>query len=63
LLRRQRSGGPKFEASPGKKFTRPYLEKLFTKIGLVEWLRVKVPSSSPSTARKPNQNKEKLLKL
>jgi hypothetical protein len=29
---------------------RPYLEKPFTKIGLVEWLRVKVLSSSPSTA-------------
>jgi hypothetical protein len=25
----------------------PYLEKLFTKIGLVEWLKVKALSSSP----------------
>jgi hypothetical protein len=32
--------------------SRPYLEKLFTKIGLVEWLKVKALSSSPSTAKK-----------
>jgi hypothetical protein len=31
---------------------RPYLEKPFTKIGLVEWLKVKTLSSSPSTAKK-----------
>jgi hypothetical protein len=31
---------------------RPYLEKPFTKIGLVEWLKVKVLSSSPSNAKK-----------
>jgi hypothetical protein len=31
---------------------RPYLKKPFTKIGLVEWLKVKVLSSSPSTAKK-----------
>jgi hypothetical protein len=31
---------------------RPYLEKSFTKIGLVEWLKVKALSSSPSTANK-----------
>jgi hypothetical protein len=31
---------------------RPYLEKPFTKIGLVEWLKVKVLSSDPSTANK-----------
>jgi hypothetical protein len=30
----------------------PYLEKPFTKIGLMEWLRVKALSSSPSTAKK-----------
>jgi hypothetical protein len=30
-------------------FMRPYLKKPFTKIGLVEWLRVKALSSSPST--------------
>jgi hypothetical protein len=30
---------------------RPYLEKPFTKIGLVEWLKVKVLSSSPSTTK------------
>jgi hypothetical protein len=31
---------------------RPCLEKPFTKIGLVEWLKVKALSSSPSTAKK-----------
>jgi hypothetical protein len=31
---------------------RPYLEKPFTKIGLVEWLKVKALRSSPSTTRK-----------
>jgi hypothetical protein len=28
----------------------PYLEKPFTKVGLVEWLKVKALSSSPSTS-------------
>jgi hypothetical protein len=31
---------------------RPYLEKPFTKIGLVEWLKMKTLSSSPSTEKK-----------
>jgi hypothetical protein len=31
---------------------RPYLEKPFAKIGLVQWLKVKALSSSPSTAKK-----------
>jgi hypothetical protein len=31
---------------------RPYLEKPFTKIGLMEWLKVKALSSNPSTAKK-----------
>jgi hypothetical protein len=30
----------------------PYLEKPFTKIELVEWLKVKALSSSPSTAKR-----------
>jgi hypothetical protein len=30
----------------------PYLKTPFTKIGLVEWLKVKALSSSPSTAKK-----------
>jgi hypothetical protein len=33
-------------------FTRPYLEKSFTKTGLVEWLKVKALKSSPSTEKK-----------
>jgi hypothetical protein len=32
--------------------SRPYLKKLFTKRGLVEWLKVKALSSSPSTVKK-----------
>jgi hypothetical protein len=35
--------------------TRPYLEKPFTKIGLVEWLKVKALKSSPSTAKHTTQ--------
>jgi hypothetical protein len=31
---------------------RPYLEKPFTKMGLVEWLKVKPLSSRPSTTKK-----------
>jgi hypothetical protein len=31
---------------------RPHLEKPFTKIGLVEWLKVKALSSSPSTKKR-----------
>jgi hypothetical protein len=31
---------------------RPYLKKPFTKIGVVEWLKVKALSSSPSTGKK-----------
>jgi hypothetical protein len=43
------------QKDPGSKPTqanssaRPYLEKPFTKIGLVEWLKVKALSSNPST--------------
>jgi hypothetical protein len=42
----------RFEASPGKQFMRPYLEKTFSKKELVEWLKVKFLSSSPSTQKK-----------
>jgi hypothetical protein len=41
-----------FEANLGKQFERPYLEKTLHKKGLVKWLKVKVLSSSPSTAKK-----------
>jgi hypothetical protein len=34
---------------------RPYLEKLFIKIGLVEWLKVKALSSNPSIANNNNK--------
>jgi hypothetical protein len=39
----------------------PYLEKPFIKIGLVEWLKVKALSSSPSTTKK-KKKKEKNIK-
>jgi hypothetical protein len=35
---------------------RPFLEDPFTKVGLVEWLKVKVLSSSPSTAKKKKKS-------
>jgi hypothetical protein len=37
----------------------PYLEKPFTKIGLVECLKVKTLSSSPSTSKNKNKKKRK----
>jgi hypothetical protein len=41
---------------------RPYLEKPFTHkkkiIGLVEWLKVKALSSSPSSAKKKKKKKK-----
>jgi hypothetical protein len=36
---------------------RLYLRKLFTKIGLVEWLKVKALSLSPSTEEKKKKKK------
>jgi hypothetical protein len=36
-------------------FVRPYLKKTFTKIELVEWLKVKALSSSPSTYKKKEE--------
>jgi hypothetical protein len=39
----------------------PILKKPFTKIGLVEWLKVKALSSGPSTTKtKQNKTKQKL---
>jgi hypothetical protein len=35
---------------------RPYLKTPFTKIGLVEWLKVKALNSSPSTTKKRKRN-------
>jgi hypothetical protein len=35
---------------------RPYLKKPFSKIGLVEWLKVNALSSSPSTTKKETIN-------
>jgi hypothetical protein len=39
---------------------RHYLEKPFTKIGLVEWLEVKALSSSPGTAKQTKKNRKVL---
>jgi hypothetical protein len=38
--------------APANSSMRPYLKKPFSKIGLVEWLKVNTLSSSPSTAKK-----------
>jgi hypothetical protein len=40
------------KAAPGKKSSRPYLEKTLHRKGLVEWFKVKALSSSPSTKKK-----------
>jgi ribosomal protein S21 len=37
---------------------RPYLKTPFTKTGLVEWLKRKALSSSPSTAKKKRKKEE-----
>jgi hypothetical protein len=45
---------------------RLYLEKPFTKIGLMEWLKVKAPGSSPSTThtkKKKTQTKSNQKKV
>jgi hypothetical protein len=44
-------------------FARPYLEKSFTKIGLVEWLKVKALSSSPSTKKKKKSSIYRMSRL
>jgi hypothetical protein len=41
---------------------RAYLEKPFTKIGLVEWLKAKALSSNPSTTKIQNPNASVLVK-
>jgi hypothetical protein len=51
LLRRQRSGDHGSKPAWANSSERPYLKKPFTKTGLVEWLKVKTLSSSPSTAK------------
>jgi ribosomal protein S21 len=40
---------------------RPYLKKTHHKKGLVEWLKVQTLSSSPSTAKKKKNKKQKRL--
>jgi hypothetical protein len=51
------------EASGANSFLRPYLEKPFTKIGLVEWLKVKALSSSPSMAKTKKRKKREITHL
>jgi hypothetical protein len=56
------SGGRRIavRSQPGQQFDRPYLEKPFTKTELVEWVKVKALSLSPSTAKTaPRQKKQK----
>jgi hypothetical protein len=40
---------------------RPYLEKPFTKTGLVEWLKVKALCSSHRTAKKKKKAREEYI--
>jgi hypothetical protein len=40
------------KAAWANSFMIPYLEKPFTKIGLVKWLKVKALSASPSLKKK-----------
>jgi hypothetical protein len=42
----------------GKWFSRPHLKKSHHKKGLVEWLKVKALSSSPSTAERKKERKK-----
>jgi hypothetical protein len=51
ILTTQEAEIRRITARPGKYFKRPFLEKPFTKIRLVEWLKVKALSSSPSIAK------------
>jgi hypothetical protein len=46
-----------FECSPGKTFARPYLEKPFIKVGVVEWLKVK-PEFKPQYSKKKEEKGE-----
>jgi hypothetical protein len=43
--------------SQANSFAKPYLENPVTKIGLVEWLKVKALNSSPGTAKKKKKIK------
>jgi hypothetical protein len=47
------------QSQPGKWCKKPYLNKPFTKIGLVEWLKEEALSSSPSTTKKLQKKKKK----
>jgi hypothetical protein len=71
LLRRQRSGGSQFEASSGKDFTRPYLEKYPNQkmagrvAQVIECLPSKSEalSSDPALPNKTKQNKKLYQKI
>jgi hypothetical protein len=42
------------QSQPGQIVHDPLAQKILQKIGMVEWLKVKVLSSSPSTTKKKN---------
>jgi hypothetical protein len=42
---------------------RPYLEKPFTKIGLIAWLKMKALSSRPSTKTQAAKQKTEVLSV
>jgi hypothetical protein len=54
-IRRQRSGGSRFEASPGKYFMRPYLKKTYHK----EWAGRVAQSVGPEFKSQYHQKKKK----
>jgi hypothetical protein len=63
VLKRQRTGGSQFKASPVKQFMRPHLEKTHHKKGLVEWVKVYALSSNPSTTRGKERKKERMQRI
>jgi hypothetical protein len=52
ILATQEAGSGGLKPALANSSTRPYLKKPVTKIGLVEWLKVKILSLSPSTTKK-----------
>jgi hypothetical protein len=51
--------GSKDQEDHDSKPARPYLKKTFTKIGVVEWLKMKALRSNPSTAKKKGSQSPK----
>jgi hypothetical protein len=52
-----------WKSAGANRFSRSYLEKPFTKIGLVEWFKVKALSSNPSTTKIKKRKKREINHL